>query len=319
MAYRRRRRSGRRRSRRYRRRSRRYRKKAGRPNNRPYGKSYGNPFRAPRSNRCFHYPMKRNDCMRSTVSAIINNPIREEYSSAGVADAGKICKWIFQPFNWAHPLQPYNGDGVWATVGKTNIKYLPQYRFAQEIQHDFKEYSPLKAYYDIIIRQTPEGFGNSAESPVIGCFITSRLSTAGGGISGDYIVPVYNGATNHSELETWKSFPGMSHYSANRSNSGYASLKAKRFKGVLKAIDFQSQKFQTNATSVMVSTNNYFVFGTDNHVGTFPAICIWYCDPKGDGATPSKSRVAFEIQIRVTLLFRCRKMLNLDPLSFTVE
>lgn len=287
-----------------RRRSRRYRKKAGRPNGRPWGRIHGNPFRAPRSNKCFKYPMSRSACLRSTVSFTMNNPIYEFSGGPYVTPtaAGKVARWELNPFHWTHP---YKYDSIANQQTAVGIQGDPRYRFRKEIEADYKEYSPLKAYYNITCRQIAGPTPQEHQSPVIGCFITGRNAVGASAL----VTPVWDGSPTHTELETWKAFPGMTHFSQKRTNTSNSPATSKTFKGVVRAIDFSNNRVSTLDNQNI--NNNYFPFNAvpATAPGTFPIIYLWSSNPI------AANDVNWEIQVRMTLLFRVRKMTNLDPLA----
>lgn len=287
------------------RRSRRYRKKAGRPNNRPWGKVTGNPFHGPRSNKCFMYPMKRTACFRSTCSFSMTNPINAQSATAGVAAAGFVARWALNPFHWVHPYK-YQATDINTSIGLTALQ-APRYRFHTEVERDFSEYSPVKAYYSIVVRQL--GGNNDIDNPnnpTIGCFITGRNAPG----SSALVTPVWDGTTSHTEIDTWKAFPGNTYYTQSRTNASNSTIKAKRFSGVVKASDFQGNRVISGGGNETVNAaNNWFPWTIADTPGTFPQIYIWYGNPNGVADQD------YEIQVRMTLMFKVRKMSNLDPLK----
>lgn len=282
-------------------RRRRYSKK--KVNNRPWGKVPTNGFSWPRRAR-FALPIKRTSLLKTTYYEDFHNPTTIPYifSPPTVpvnAPAGSVAYWLFNPFHWQTPYGPWNyvNPAANPTANMPSVGIGPThshaYRWKHEVENDHMEYNPLFVRYTI--RMTPITGQTTYRPAVCGVFVTARDK------DNEYVVPLYNGEPDHTEVETWESWPGGRYMKLRPSLSNGPT--GKTLKGTIYMRDFQV------AGGTDGINKNWFPFDLNAQPGYWPVIVLWYGREVGAAAQE------FRVSVRFTMFFRARRLSQLDPLE----
>lgn len=266
---------------------RRYRKKKGkRASGKPQGLGFTN--RANISLRRFKNVTAPTRLVRMTYFT------KHVFSSA--LSAGTVNYWDLQPFQTPSPNK--------FAAGGFPDSHSIEYRWHDQLALRYQEYQPYAAHIRVWGEDISNVAPGSTFSNLYSCQQTLGLLTWYKDSNGVDIVPTYVVDGNHSELDTYRAWPGGRNVTvpnlrnARRSKSMSAYVRAKDFLGTggLANIEKEWNPFDTAQR------------------GHWPNFRIWFCpgrDQNWDGIRGDGIAVC----VFITVYLKVRQMYELDPLQ----